>query len=128
MSHEPHHLPVEHEQTDSWHRHAASEGTPQEEHASKINPVMVSIVFFLTFVTTFALIAVVALYANSYLTKKRVERVETTKMAEAAVNSRNAATQALESYGWVNQIEGTVRVPIDQAMDEVVKQYGGQGG
>ena len=35
---------------------------------------------------------------------------------------RAAENQVLDTYGWVDQQKGTVRIPIDQAMDLVVKK------
>lgn len=35
---------------------------------------------------------------------------------------RAAENQVLTSYGWVDQQKGTVRIPIDQAMDLLVKK------
>ncbi len=42
--------------------------------------------------------------------------------AEILRDHRENTTQALSSYGWVNQDEGVVRIPVERAMDLVLEE------
>lgn len=121
--HPPQALPHEHAHPDAWHAHSAAEGAPQHEHGAKANPAVLAIVtggFVITVVVT---VLLSALYFFSYMTHERRLKSETTVLSEEYRAYRAQADASLTGYGWADPAAGVVRIPISQAMDQVVAEY-----
>jgi hypothetical protein len=122
-SHEHHHLAIEHEKPDSWHRHSAEEGTPMAEHAAIASPGVLAKVYVLMFVVVAGTVLVLSLFFMSYITRERALWQETTVLAKDFHEMKNHAESELESYGWSDAKSGAVRIPIDVAMSRVIEKY-----
>lgn len=123
MAHETQYLPHQPQHTDEWHTHTPDEGLPQVEHGAKANPAVLIIVT-LGFVMAVALtVLLTALYFGSYMTAQKRAKAETTILSEDYRAYRAQSEAALSGYGWADPAAGTVRVPINRAIDTVVNQY-----
>jgi len=116
-----------HEKADQWHRHGAEEGHAQKEHAAKANPALLGVVLGVVVAATLGLVVLVVLYFGRATTDLRRERIETTALS-AEANSYRAQAKAnldrpIDEDSWVDREAGTVRVPIEMAMDRVVERY-----
>lgn len=122
-SHEHHHLAVEHEQPDSWHRHSSEEGTPMAEHAAIASPGVLAKAYILMVAVVTGTVVILTVFFMSYLHRVRAEQQETTVLSKVFNETKNHFDTELSSYGWVDAKAGTVRIPIEKAMDQVVEQY-----
>ena len=91
----------------------AVSATPQTpEHAPFSFRAWLGIVLLFLFFGLFVLVLVeIAPHGNSYEAKRAEARSK--KLNDA----RNAATQELNSYAWVDKGKGIARIPIDRAME-----------
>lgn len=119
MSHHADHTPEHHEHVDQWHMHSAAEGVPQAEHGSKANPWVLLAVFVCSVVFLIVFIGATIIYAKGYLSHVRAVKVEVTTWAADARAEKAIAQNQLENYAWVDAAQGRVRVPIQQAMQEM---------
>jgi hypothetical protein len=118
-------LPHQAQQTDEWHTHTPDEGQPQHEHGAKANPAIL-IAVTLGFVVAVALtVLLTSLYFGSYMTSQKRAKSETTILSEDYRAYRAQSEAALSGYGWADPAAGTVRVPIDRAIDKVITSYQG---
>ena len=125
VHHESHHLPVEHEAPDEWHRHTVTEGTPQAEHGAIASPGTIAKVFVAMTTTVVGSVLVVALYFNHTTAEYRQEITESTVTSKAFNEYKsNVFEKEMSTYGWADPTAGTVRIPIDKAMEKVVARYG----
>lgn len=117
-------LEHQHETPDAWHRHLPGEGQGQHEHGSHASPkAMLVTLIAMVFGTLFVVLVLMAFF-NSYTSQYKASVEETTSIGAVARNNRAAALGALESWGWVDH--DRVRMPIEQAMQQVVAERGGQ--
>lgn len=127
MSHaKPQYTQEFHEVTTEWHHHTAAEGLPQKEHAGKVNTLVLTFVFFAIVSTISGTITASVLYFNRHITSLRQSQIETTSLAQAANDYRQAAEKAQENYTWADAHAGTVQVPIDIAEKRVISRYTGK--
>lgn len=119
------HLEHEHETPDSWHRHTAEEGAPQQEHASHASARALAITFIaMTLGVAFVIIVLVA-YFNSYNSRYKQQVQETTVLGDKVRAERAADLGKLTQYGWVDH--DNVQIPIDDAMKAVVAERSTKG-
>ncbi len=118
-------LPHEHAQPDEWHRHTPAEGAPQAEHGAKANPAILALITGGFVVTVGLTILLSALYFFSYMTHERQLKKETTVLSEEYRAYRAQTEASLSGYGWADPAAGTVRIPVDTAIDQVVADYSG---
>lgn len=111
---------------DEWFRHSPDEHH-QESHGST-NPWAISGVMVAVIIITFG----VAFYALNYLGRAaaalKAERHEaltdTSMRLGGAYRETRANWEAAQSqYTWVDAKAGVVRIPMDRAIDKVVRQY-----
>jgi len=119
------HLEHEHDHPDAWHRHTAEEGAPQAEHASRVSALGVSVVLGALTIAVVAVIIVSVIYLNSYRSRLIAERQDTTASRDNYLAYRAQSEAELSGYGWANQNEGLVVIPIDEAGKEAMDLYGG---
>jgi type II secretory pathway pseudopilin PulG len=125
-SHQVTHTQEVHEQPDSWHRHAPAEGSPQHEHGSTTNPVVLASVFTIMVLSIVGSVAVLVIYFFSYATQLRAENIETTRVHR---EFQQYQAKALAQLGpkpdqpWTSS--ETVQIPIAEAMNHVASQYTG---
>ncbi|MFO0861400.1 MAG: hypothetical protein U0570_12675 [Phycisphaerales bacterium] len=108
---------------DAWHHHSAAEGVPQHEHAATVDTfatfqVLVGILGF-----TAVFILVTILYFNVSVRQQQELKIETIGAAEMALATKGQVQAELGSFGVVDADKKIVRIPIDRAMDRVVKSY-----
>jgi len=111
---------------DEWFRHSAAEQTHQEAHGSTRTHAILASLFF-----TLVLVVVVGVVVFHYFQSQA--RILQTTLQEAATprDAYVAATQnwnnQLSTYGWVEEKDGPVRLPLDVAIERVVDVYKSQG-
>ncbi|MCB9845687.1 MAG: hypothetical protein H6811_06855 [Phycisphaeraceae bacterium] len=128
MSHEEaHYMSVEHEEPDQWHRHSVEEGPPQAEHGSRANVAILAGAFVVITLFVVVTAAATAVYFKKHITELRNERRETTIEAVGQIEYRNASIADLDQYAWEDAQSGTVRIPIEQAMQKVAGRYAAPG-
>lgn len=123
MSHEPTYLPHEHAEADPWHRHSAAEGSPQQEHTSRVNVRSLFVLFSFMLVFLVASVAITALYFMQHTTDLREDLYETTELAAQQLEYRAGADSTLEQYAWQDASAGVVKIPVSKAMEKVVQTY-----
>lgn len=109
-------------QLDAWHQHPAADGMPQEEHGSHASITMLVATFVVITVATLAFSVIIGIYAISQMDKLITQR-EMQGLAASAPVAANYKQQALaeqSGYSWTPQ--GNVKLPIEQAMQLVVKE------
>ena len=95
----------------------AVSATPQTpEHAPISFGAWLGIVLLFLFFGIFVLVLVaIAPHGNTYEAKRAEAR------AKKLNDARNAATQELNSYAWVDKGKGIARIPIDRAVELTVR-------
>lgn len=108
---------------DAWHHHEGAEGVPQHEHAATVDPAatLKVLVFVLGFTAIFILVTI--LYFNVTIRQQRESKIETTGGAEPYNAMKGQVERDLSTYGVADPATKTVRVPLDRAIDRVVKKY-----
>jgi hypothetical protein len=124
--HKPQYTTEFHEVTDEWHHHTAAEGLPQEEHAGKVNTVVLTFVFFAIVSTISGTITASVLYFNRHITSLRQSAIENTKQAADANLYRGESEKALTAFTWADARAGTVQIPLDMAKERVIRKYAGK--
>ena len=123
MSHDPTYLPHEHEHADSWHRHTTEEGSPQAEHAAKVDPMAIFVTLIGMAVVTVVVSVIAAIYFFQHTANLKQELRETTNSAAQQIEYRADTMSLQDDYAWEDAEAGTVHIPISQAMERVVEEY-----
>lgn len=125
--HEPHHLAVEHEGPDQWHRHSAQEGVPQTEHAAVASPKVLAISFLVITFSIAATVLVLVIFFDHYTASFKALQMESTTLSTPFNEYKTRwDEQDSRTYGWANEADaraGNVRIPVEQAMGRVVEKY-----
>lgn len=108
---------------DSWHQHSAAlEGVPQAEHAGTVNPYILGQWFVLIVLSVVGTCVVLFLYFQHYATQHKAQQIETVSWSQEYVTYKAIADGQLSSKPeWIDH--DRLRVPINDAMAKVVKQY-----
>lgn len=122
-SHEPHHLPVEHQKPDEWHRHSADEGRPQAEHAAIASPVTLFGAFIVISSSVAITVVIIIVFYTSYNSRHQAQIAETTVLSNDYVQKRDRVELELSSYGWADAQAGTVRIPLEKATERTIEKY-----
>ncbi|MFT5424611.1 MAG: hypothetical protein ACI89L_002408 [Phycisphaerales bacterium] len=122
-------IPHQHTEPDSWHRHSADEGTPQEEHGATVNPTALGVFFVaMVFGIIFVLLILTA-YFNNYTYTFKARQEEGVPLARQVFETETAlANSQLNTYGWIDRDAGTVHLPLDAAYQTVIAHYQGADG
>jgi hypothetical protein len=112
---------------DAWHQHTTEEGRPQEEHGAYATTKALGITFIIMVFGVIAVILVLIIYFNSFVSRFSAERQEGTAMMAPAYNDRLAAQRHLDSFGWLDRDAGTAHIPLPNAIDRVVEEYRNNG-
>lgn len=122
MSHQETPHPETH--LDEWHQHGPEEGTPQVEHAAHINIPAMLVIFVAMVVTVGALVIALTLFYNSTSAQLAAVRLENTAgYSEEYLPYRDQAKAQITGYHADDPEAGTVRIPVDRAIDTVLEQY-----
>lgn len=106
---------------DPWHDHAG-EAPPQETHG-ETSPLFIAGLGVVGFGVLVVSIVVIVIYFNQVVRAEKVQKIERADMT-VDLRQRRAVWEAeLSSYGWINEEEGAVRIPIDRAIESVVEEY-----
>jgi hypothetical protein len=108
---------------DAWHHHSGAEGVPQHEHAAIIDTTSTFKILLLVFGFTAVFILITILYFNVTVRREQEAKVETTGGAKIYNEMRSLMENDLATYAVVDPATKTVRIPVERAMDRVVKQY-----
>lgn len=108
---------------DAWHHHDLAEGVPQDEHTATVDPAATLKVlgFIMGFTAIFILVTI--LYFNVTIRQQRESKIETTGGAEPYNAMKGQVERDLTTYGVADPATKTVRIPVDRAVDRVVKKY-----
>lgn len=112
-----------HGHADAWHHHTSAEGVPQTEHAATIDTTMMFKILVLIFGFTAVFILITILYFNVTVRRQKEAVVETTGNAVGYNQMRSLMETDLATYGVVDAEKKTVRIPVERAMERVVRQY-----
>lgn len=121
--HQPDHTESQETTLDAWHEHAGAGAVSRQEHGAHANTRALLMVFLVVSVSTVLFCLVIGMFAINQMNRlKGVREVDSlgAMAADAAAYKRDAGA-AQAGYGWT--AEGKVRLPIDQAMQMVVRQY-----
>jgi hypothetical protein len=121
------HPPID--QVDPWHTHTPDEGVPQEEHGARANPVLIGGALAATLIFLVVVIVVIFMYFETFVTRLRIERVETTDLAARQIQYKRDAAENLATHSVLPASvapEGVVTIPKPEAMRRVIRQYGEQ--
>lgn len=109
-------------QTDEWHSHnSPDEPHAQSAHGEISGPALLAWLLAL-FVGVFGAIIVLVFYFERSQQRQVAVRTEI-DMGQSVLQQRAAEEGELNSFGWIDQAAGVVRIPIDQAMTETVRFY-----
>lgn len=112
-----------HGHADAWHHHTSAEGVPQHEHAATVNTANTFVVLLVIFGFTAIFILVTVLYFNVTVRQVQTSRVETIGGAQLYNAMRGQMEADLSTFGVVDPAKQIVRIPVDRAIDRVVKRY-----
>jgi hypothetical protein len=109
------------ETDDEWHDHTG-EAAPQEVHG-ETSPMFIAALGVVGFGVLIVSIVLITIYFNQVVRAEQVQKIERADMARD-YNERRAYWDAeLSSYGWIDQENGVVRIPLDRAIESVVEEY-----
>ncbi len=108
---------------DAWHHHEAAEGVPQSEHAASVDPMATFKVLAFIMGFTAIFITVTILYFNTAVRQQREAKIETTAGAQPYNAMKGQVERDLSTFGVADPATKTVRIPVDRAVDRVVKKY-----
>ncbi len=113
-----------HSKLDEWHQHPPEQGVPQIEHGAHANITALLLTFVVVTVATVIFSVIIGLYTINQITRLQTEGegMGLAAVAPEAAQYRQDALAAQNGYGWT--AEGNVRLPIEQAMEMVVADYG----
>ncbi|MFG0259618.1 MAG: hypothetical protein ACF8LK_04615 [Phycisphaerales bacterium JB041] len=123
-THHDAHTESQHSELDAWHQHPAAEGMPQAEHGAHAKFSVLLITFVVITVATVAFSVLIGVYSlgqmDRLVAEREAEGLEA--VAPEAAAYKHAALAAQSGYGWTE--EGNVKLPIEQAMELIVREQG----
>ncbi len=119
------HTPSKPVELDAWHQHPPEDGVPQTEHGSHANISVLVVSFVVITVATVAFCVIIGVYTLNQMDKLITEReIEgLAAVAPEAAAYKQAALAAQTGYAWTE--DGAVKLPIEQAMQIVIRENGG---
>lgn len=107
---------------DAWHDHSG-EAPPQEVHG-ETSALFIAGLGVVSFCGLLVCIGLLAVYFNQVSRAEIIQKRERTDVARE-FRERSAGWNAeLTTYGWVDENNGVVRIPLDRAIELVVQEYG----
>jgi hypothetical protein len=125
MVHTKHHeayIPPLRDEPDEWHLHTAEEGEAQPEHARIADPRLITLAFIIMVVALVAVVGALIVYFDSYATRELARKSETLDTSRHSAY-RSTAEMELRTAGPIDPETQTVRLPIDRAIERVVRTY-----
>lgn len=121
------HTPAIHEHADAWHHHDPSaEGIPQGEHGSIASAGTIAKWYVALVVTIAATVILVVMYFSRYSAEYRQQMEERSAWTNLAQEARSYKATALGELAKPGTIGETgYRLPIDAAMEKVIREYKG---
>lgn len=115
------------EHHDEWFRHAPGEIT-HDTHGD-FNPYVVMAFLAVTIVIVFGVAFVIVPWFGRMVQSQRVEVRERSRLPmQEYIETRTKWDADLHGEPtWISESDGVIRIPIDMAMDQVVRRYAGQG-
>ncbi len=123
MSDSTHETPILAERPDEWHQHSTDEGAPQIEHGSHATPTALAITFVGMVLGVAAVVLILIAYFNTYVSQVKAQKQEGVGLSEEYEGYRAESLERLAGYGWTDAEAGTVYVPIEMGMQQVVSKY-----
>ena len=118
-----------HDDHGEWFRHEPEqEGMPQAEHAARVSSTGLGVTFLaIAFGVLFVILLLVA-YFNRYTGDLKKAQQEGTQLAAEQMSYRAAEQAKFNSDpAWINRETGTVRIPLDDAIDRTLDYYNQPG-
>ncbi len=108
---------------DAWHQHPADQGVPQQEHGAHANITALLITFVVLTLATVIFSVIIGLYTIREIGQYTAqgERQGLEAVSTEALQYKEDALAAQAGYSWT--ANGTVKIPIDQAMQKVIADY-----
>ncbi|MEM0982658.1 MAG: hypothetical protein AAGI17_01770 [Planctomycetota bacterium] len=115
---------MSHDDHGDWFRHEEGEALPQAEHAAHVSSIGLGVTFLgIAFGVTIVILLLVA-YFNAYTRTAKVARQEGTALAADQMSYRAAENTKLNGPAqWIDRDAGMIRVPIADAMEQVIEFY-----
>jgi hypothetical protein len=118
----------------SGHSHAASHdhGHAQQGHTMELDTRLLMRWFVGILLFVVGLVLLVSIYFISVTSRMRAERIETTASSTQANATKAAADAVLgvagnpPKYSWVDAKDGTIQIPIQDAMKKYVAGHSGK--
>ncbi len=121
MSHDANNTPHFEHADDAWHAHAG-EAPPQETHG-ETNPGFIAVVGAVGMIIVVVLIVILTKYFDAVVYDERMVKQERWDVRNEVEAVEAQWTLNLTSYAWADAQNGTVRIPIDRAIDAVAREY-----
>lgn len=112
---------------DDWFRHESGEAPPQAEHASHVNTTAIGLTLLAIVFGVLFTVILMSMYFVQYAGSRVALEQEGVDSAQAYIAYRDQTQRNLDTFGWADQAAGTVNLPIDRAIDDVVEMYGQPG-
>ncbi|TVQ63444.1 MAG: hypothetical protein EA378_01840 [Phycisphaerales bacterium] len=97
---------------------------PQAEHAASVNIAVLGFVGVVIVGVVVALVILVVIYFQAYSSTLTAQKAENTVWYQSEYRPYEAGSmRRLREYGWQDQTDGVVRVPIDRAKARVIESY-----
>lgn len=118
-----------HDDHGEWFRHEPEqEGMPQAEHAARVSSTALGVTFLAIAFGVLFVILLLVTYFNRYTGDLKTSQQEGTQLAAEQMSYRAAERAKLNSDpAWINRETGTVRIPIDDAIDRTIDYYSQPG-
>jgi len=107
--------------TDSWHQHGGGEPVPQAAHGEISGAALLGWLLLL-FVGVFGAIIILIFFFEQWKDREVAVRTEV-DLGNVYLQQKAVDGTELTTYGWVDQANGVVHVPIQQAMELTLEQY-----
>ena len=106
---------------DTWHDHSA-DAPPQSAHTERVNPLALLVIFVSLTLFVAVFVGLTVVYYNSSVATVKAKKLETTTGYDNDYAPYRAQQDAyLNEYAWVDAEAGTVRIPVERAMELVVQ-------
>lgn len=112
---------------DDWFRHDSGEAPPQAEHAAHVNTTAIGLTLLAIVFGVLFTIILMSMYFVQYAGTRLSSEMEGVESAQPYIAYRDQSERSLAGFGWADQAAGTVNLPIDRAIGDVVETYGQPG-
>ncbi len=109
------------ETDDEWHEHTGEE-PPQVAHGST-SPGVIALVGVVSFALMAFTVWVILVLFNGYLAGEDYRKEDLADLGRDTAAAKAEATSILSTTGWTDPANDLVHVPIEDAIEHIVKEY-----